>query len=184
MKMSINRFFVSAVVAGFLAGFSGLAGTVASAESFPDLPTVQNVNLERYMGKWYEIAALPQVFQQGCFATAANYSLRKNGTVQVINTCNKGSVDGPVTTAKGKAWVVDRKTNAKLKVSFQWPFAGDYWILALDNDYTYALVGTPDRKSLWILARTPVYEQSVVDGLLNAADWYGFDTAAMNWTVH
>ena len=184
MRIGMNRFIAAAMVVGTLSGFSYLTGGVALADSDPDLPTVQHVDLERYMGRWYEIAALPQVFQQGCFATSANYSLRKNGTVQVINTCNKGSVDGPVTTAKGKAWVVDRQTNAKLKVSFQWPFAGDYWILALDKDYTYALVGTPDRKSLWILARTPSFEQSVVDGLLTAADWYGFDTGAMNWTVH
>jgi len=110
--------------------------------------------------------------------------LKDNGRVEVINSCRRGSLDGELTTAKGRARVVDRQTNAKLKVMFQWPFEGDYWILALDSEYKHALVGTPDRKSLWVLARSPEYDQTIVDGFLELADWYGFETANLNWTVH
>ena len=149
-----------------------------------ELPTEQSVDLSRYMGRWFEIKALPQKFQQGCFATTADYSLKQNGKVKVVNSCRRGSLDGELTIAEGRGWVVDKKTNAKLKVSFQWPFAGDYWILALDNDYEYAMVGAPDRKSLWILARSTDYDAGIVASMLETAEWYGFDTSAMNWTVH
>ncbi len=82
----------------------------------------------------------------------AEYSLRKDGDVQVVNTCHEGALDGNVKRVVGKAWVVDKKTGAKLKVRFFWPFSGSYWIIGLAPDYTWAVVGHPNRKYLWIPA--------------------------------
>ena len=122
------------------------------------LTTVDHVDLQRYVGKWYEIARYPNRFQRKCQSdTTATYTLREDGKVQVANACREK--DGTMTTANGTAKVVDPKTNAKLKVTFFWPFYGDYWILGLGPDYQYAIVGEPDRKYLWILSRTPAMDE-------------------------
>lgn len=137
--------------------------------------TVESVDLERYMGTWYEIASFPQSFQKGCTATQAEYSLRKDGKVKVVNTCRLGTPDGKLKKAVGRARVVDRETNSKLKVSFFWPFEGDYWILGLDEDYQWALVGSPDRDSLWILARERKISEDTIEEILELATDKGFE---------
>ena len=123
-------------------------------------PTVVNsVDLKRYVGVWYEIAKIPNSFQKKCARnTTATYQLRSDGKIDVINRCVEA--DGSVNEAKGIAKVVDTTSNAKLKVSFVRIlgislFWGDYWIIGLDKDYKYAVVGTPSRKYGWILSRTP-----------------------------
>ena len=117
--------------------------------------TVDYVDLNRYIGTWYEIASIPQWFSKKCVCTQAKYSLTPKGNVRVINTCLKNTINGKVKRAKGIAKLVDRTTNAKLKVSFFWPFYGGYWIIALGNDYQYAVVSNKEGSSLWILSRTP-----------------------------
>jgi apolipoprotein D and lipocalin family protein len=109
------------------------------------LEVVSHVELQKYLGKWYEIARLPAKFQEGCNETTATYSLLANGDISVLNECKK---NGKIKLARGKAKVVDKTTNAKLKVTFFWPFYGDYWILKLGDNYEYSVVGTPDRKYL------------------------------------
>ncbi len=129
----------------------GIALGVAAGNA-PALTTVQQVDLKRYMGLWYEIARYPNRFQRDCESdTTAKYALLENGKVEVLNTCRKK--DGNLKDAKGKAKAVDG-SNAKLKVTFFWPFYGDYWIIGLDPDYRWAVVGEPSRKYLWILSRT------------------------------
>ncbi len=150
--------------------------------NYPPLETVQSVDLQKYLGKWYEIALLPTSFEEGCHCTTAEYSLIDSETVRVINTCNEDSADGKIDRAKGKAFIVEGSNNAKLKVQFFWPFKGDYWILELDNDYQYALVGAPSREYLWILSRTPQLDQKIIDKLLKSAEQKGFDTSKMIYT--
>lgn len=127
--------------------------THVAAETL-ELKTVAHVDLSRYIGVWYEIASLPQWFQRNCYGSTAEYSLRDDGDIRVVNRCHKGSLDGPLSEATGKAWSVD-PNNAKLKVQFFWPFRGDYWIIELGEDYEYAVVGHPKKKYLWILSRAP-----------------------------
>jgi apolipoprotein D and lipocalin family protein len=136
------------------------------------LDVVPHVELEKYLGKWYEIAHLPAKFQDGCSETTATYTLSKNGSISVLNECRR---KGKVTRAKGKAKVVDKTTGAKLKVTFFWPFYGDYWILKLGNDYDYSVVGTPNRKYLWILSRTPQMDNELFSQLTEFAKSNGFD---------
>ena len=121
--------------------------------------TVNFVNLQKYSGMWYEIAKIPNSFQKKCARnTTAAYQLRSDGNINVVNRCIEA--DGSVNEAKGIAKVVDSKSNAKLKVSFVRIlgislFWGDYWIIGLDKEYKFAVVGTPSRKYGWILSRTP-----------------------------
>jgi apolipoprotein D and lipocalin family protein len=147
------------------------------------LQTVDKVDLERYLGRWYEIASYPMYFQRGCTATTADYSLREDGKIQVINSCRKKTLDGKLKQAKGKAKVVDEATNAKLKVSFFGPFWGDYWIIDLDPEYRWAVVGGPKRKYLWILSRTPEMDQAVYEEIVARLPGMGYDPAKLERTL-
>jgi len=114
----------------------------------PPLEVVAHVDQKRYLGKWYEIARYPHSFEENCYAVTADYKLLDDGAVQVINRCREGGLDGKLKEAAGKAYFVDSKTNAKLEVTFFWPFYGDYWIIDLDENYQYAVVSEPDRQPL------------------------------------
>jgi apolipoprotein D and lipocalin family protein len=160
----------------------GLTPPSASAARLPDpagMEVVPSVDLERYLGTWFEIATIPQFFQRGCHATTATYSLRDDGDIRVVNACRKDRLDGELSRAEGKAWVVDPQSNAKLKVQFQWPFSGDYWIIELGEEYDYAVVGHPNREYLWILHRQPWMEQSQYDGIVQRMTALGYDPGAI-----
>lgn len=158
--------------------------------NYPTLETVDFVDVDRYLGKWYEIARFEQSFQKNCTAVTAEYSKRKNGTIKVVNTCRKFSPKGKLKTAIGRARVVNKETNAKLKVQFflRWLnigfLSGNYWILALDEDYQYAMVGDPSRKYLWILNRSPKMDERTYLELVQKAETLGFDTSKLLKTVH
>ncbi len=150
--------------------------------NYPPLETVESVDIQKYLGKWYEIALLPNSFEEGCHCTTAEYSLIDSETIKVVNTCNEDSADGEVDKANGKAFIVEGSNNSKLKVQFFWPFKGDYWILELDKDYKYVLVGSPSREYLWILSRTPQLDDDIIDMLKSKAEEKGFDTSKMIFT--
>lgn len=160
-----------------------LAAKAAKAEPRAPLRSVQSVDLGRYVGTWYEIARYPNRFQRKCDGdTTANYSLRDDGNIDVVNSCRKA--DGTSTRSKGSAKVVDKKTNAKLKVTFFWPFAGDYWVIGLDNDYRYAVVGEPSRKYVWILSRTPELPPLLYDEAIRIVRDAGYDPSRLLRTRH
>jgi apolipoprotein D and lipocalin family protein len=150
--------------------------------SSPDaaLQTVPYVDLQRYLGKWYDIASFPQRFQKGCTCTTATYSLNEDGSIKVENRC---MVDGKEKVRTAKARVKDKKSNAKLSVQFFWPFKGKYWIIDLAEDYSYAVVGHPGRDYLWILSRTPVLEKVVYEGILQRLVQQGYDISRLKKTV-
>lgn len=143
---------------------------------------VSFVDVNRYAGLWYEIARYPTWFQTDCVAVTAEYTLRDNGTIQVVNTCRKRSLDGPVSEISGSARVVDETTNAKLKVSFFVPFEGDYWIIELDEDYQWAAVSNPSRQSLWILSRTPQMKDETYEAILELLTAQGYDLNRLELT--
>ncbi len=149
------------------------------------LQTVSAVDLKRYMGRWYEIARLPNRFQKKCAGdVTATYSLGEDGKVSVLNQCRDAS--GKLTSAKGKARVADKRTNAKLKVTFVkafffWPFGADYKIIELGTDYEYAVVAS-GRDYLWILSRTPQMNEEVYRRLVNRAAAQGFDVSRLQKT--
>lgn len=151
--------------------------------SMPELTVVPRVDIDRYLGTWYEIARYPNRFQKGCVAVTADYSLREDGKIRVVNACRKGGLDGPVKRIEGKAWVVDRETKAKLKVQFFWPFRGAYWIIDLGRDYEYAVVGHPNRKYLWILSRSPEMGPELYEAILERLPRQGYDPGLLERTL-
>lgn len=154
--------------------------TVCCAKSNADLTVVQNVDLNRYLGKWYEIATIPQRFQLGCHCVTAEYSLRPDGKVKVVNSCHKDSPTGPFKSITGQAKVVKGSYNAKLKVSFFWPFWGNYWIINLDQEnYQWAVISAPSRKTLWILSRTPEMDEGLYEKLVEFCKSVGLDTGLL-----
>jgi apolipoprotein D and lipocalin family protein len=155
--------------------------THLSKKEFGTLEVVPHVDLKMYLGKWYEIAHLPFRFEKGCSDITATYSLRADGSISVLNECRR---NGKVKVAMGTAKVVDKNTGAKLKVTFFWPFYGDYWIINLGQDYDYAVVGTPNRKYLWILNRTPQIDDKLYSQLKELAKTKGFDVTNLIKTSH
>jgi len=147
------------------------------------LQTVPFVDLNRYAGKWYEIASFPQRFQKGCHCTIAKYATTEKGYVIVENRCNKGSVNGKQSYIKGKAFVEKNSGNAKLKVQFFWPFRGKYWIIDLADDYSYAVVSHPNRKYLWILSRTPQMPEEIFREILSRLIEKNFDLSNLKTTI-
>ncbi len=157
---------------------TAIMGVMVPDSHKSELEVVSSVDLSRYVGGWFEIARLPNRFEKKCAdSVTATYALRPDGKIEVVNRCRKSS--GEYTTAKGKAKIVDKKTNAKLKVTFFWPFYGDYWILDLGSNYEYAVVGDPSRNYLWILSRTPQIEETLYQQLLGKMAARGFKTERM-----
>ena len=143
---------------------------------------VAHVDLDRYVGVWHEIAKIPNRFQTKCaHGTTAEYSRREDGRIAVHNRCIEA--DGRAGEAHGVARIVDPVSHAKLKVSFVsflgWrPFWGDYWVIGLDPDYQWAIVGTPNRKYGWILGRTPTLDEETLDGIYAILERNGYDPGA------
>jgi apolipoprotein D and lipocalin family protein len=147
--------------------------------AMPEQKTVALVDAKRYMGTWYEIARFPQKFEKDLVGVTATYTLMPDGKVGVLNSGYKGGLDGEFKTAKGKAKVVDTTTNAKLKVTFFWPFYADYWILELGDNYEYAMIGGPSTKYLWILSRTSQMDEKVYGSLVQKAKDRGYDISKL-----
>lgn len=181
-KDAVKMIFNMKVICRVLLVFIFLSGCQAAQQNVQDeteLRVVPFVDLNRYLGTWYEIARYPHSFQENCHASQANYSLRPDGNIRVLNQCRLGAFDGKLNEAEGKAWVVDKASNAKLKVQFFWPFSGHYWVIALDPEYQYAVVGHPSRDYLWILSRTPKMDTQLYEKLLQKIEQQGYDTTRL-----
>jgi apolipoprotein D and lipocalin family protein len=147
------------------------------------LDVVGAVDFDRYVGRWYEIASFPQRFQRGCVATTASYTRLEDGRIRVVNECRDGSFDGDLRQVEGVAWLANPDGSpAKLKVQFFWPFSGDYWIIELDPEYRYAVIGHPSRDYLWILSRAPTMDSGVYETLLSRIEAQGYDLDRLNRT--
>jgi len=146
----------------------------------PPLPTVAAVDLSRYEGLWHEIARYENRFEEGCVGATAEYT-KQNGYIRVVNRCydDAGRLKARV---EGKAYAIEGSGNAKLRVTFFWPFYGDYWVLMLADDYRYSIVGDPERKYLWILARGTLLSDSDREIILSHLPSLGYDPLKLYWT--
>ena len=163
-----------------LALSAGCATSTTERLRLPPLQTVPRVDLSRYLGTWYEIASYPTWFQRGCAGTTATYTLRPDGAIEVDNRCRKGSLSGEEERSVGVAWPVkDDPSGAKLEVQFFWPFRGDYWIIELDPDYRWAVVGHPTREYLWILSRKPTLDAATAAELMRRLAVQGYDVSRL-----
>lgn len=150
-----------------------------SCKTPQDLPTVKEVNLQKYVGTWYEIARLPNRFEKGLTCITATYTLKENGEIGVLNQGYLLENVSEKSQDKGKAWVPNANYPGRLKVQFFWPFAGDYYIIHLDDDYQYVLVGSPNRKFLWVLSKNKQLDEAIYQKLLTIAKEQGFDISTM-----
>jgi apolipoprotein D and lipocalin family protein len=153
----------------------------ACSSKYEPLPTVQKVDLNKYLGTWYEIARYEHFFEKDCKNVSANYSMIDEETIKVINKCTNIQTNEKK-EAMGRAYAID-ETNSKLKVSFFRPFYGDYWVLILDENYEYAVVGTPSREYLWILARDNKLPLKIQNDILEKLPSLGFDISKLIWTM-
>ena len=166
--------FKTAIILFLLAGLTSC--------SSQDLQTVPYVNLREYAGLWYDISHLPVFFMKGCECTTAEYTLTDKGYVKVLNRCRKG-IPGKWNSINGKAFVVPNSGSAKLKVQFFWPIKGDYWIIDLADDYSYAVVGDKSRKYLWILSRTPQMDRNIYDEIIIRTGNKGFPVEKLEFSA-
>ena len=157
------------------------------AQNKQKITTVDSVDINKYVGTWYEIAKIPNSFQDQCIKnTTATYIINNDGDIEVMNKCI--DEDGEVDDAEGIARIVDKETNSKLEVSFVnilgWHiFWGDYWILGLDKDYRYAAIGTPSRKYGWILSRTPEMNDDDLEKCLKIFEENGYNRKSFEMDV-
>lgn len=176
--------FKSLVISNSLAAVSLMLPLSTFADTNTKPVAIESIDINKYAGKWYEIAHLPMFFQRNCVAnTTANYSINADKTVGVLNSCT--NKDGKMISSEGVAYS-QNEGNSKLKVSFlpsglRWiPFTkGDYWVLRVDQDYQVALVGGPSQKYLWILSRSPQIDEATYQSYLQTAKSYGYDVSKL-----
>ena len=142
-----------------------------------DTSTAESVDIERYMGRWYEIARYPNRFEKGLVGVTADYSLDGKGRIKVVNSGYKDTLQGKLKEAHGRAKIPDPDQPGKLKVSFFLFFYGDYYILDLDRDYQWVLVGSSAPDYLWILSSTPRLDEGTYNTIIEKAEARGYNTA-------
>ncbi len=145
-----------------------------------DKTVVKQIDVNRFLGTWYEISRFDHRFERGLVGVTADYSLRDDGKIKVVNSGYKGSLDGKFSQAVGKAKIPNPESEpAKWKVSFFWFFYGDYYVLDLDQDYQWALIGSSSDQYLWILSRTPQIEEALYQKLLDKLSKRGYDVSKL-----
>jgi apolipoprotein D and lipocalin family protein len=147
--------------------------TLEASTTLTSLLTVEHVDLNRYAGVWYDVAHYANKFQENCQDGTTTFSIRKDGDIDILNTCHDKH-DGTLHHANGHGWVVDTTSNARLKFSFFWPFRNEYLIIDQGKDYEYSVIGTPDRKRLWIIARSPIVDNVVFESIMQHIEKQGF----------
>ncbi|QPJ64687.1 MAG: lipocalin family protein [Candidatus Nitrohelix vancouverensis] len=172
-----RSFTIYPIAVGFLLLLSACANVPKN--DTPPLQVVPHVDIDRYLGKWYEIARYPHALEKGCFQSTAFYQKMPDGMIQVVNQCRMDSPEGALKQIVGTVASTDSSGNAKLKVQFLWPFWGNYWIVHLDSDYQYAVVSEPNRQYLWILSRSPQMDAATLNEIKEALTQKNFDMSRL-----
>ncbi|NNU81457.1 lipocalin family protein [Halovulum dunhuangense] len=146
------------------------------------MESVAQLDTERYLGLWYEIARFPNRFEEGCVGVTAEYGLLENGRISVTNSCRQGTLDGELEVAEGSARIA---APGQLKVKFvEWlPFEGDYWVIGLSEDYSVSVVGVPSGDFGWILAREPQISDEALAEARAVLERFGYDTSRLSYTL-
>lgn len=165
----------------FLCAICTLGLCSCSKDLHLDTTTVSSLDLDRYMGKWYEIARFDHKFERNLVGNTAEYSFRDDGLIKVLNSGYKHTLDGELKQSEGKARQPNANEPGKLEVAFFGNFYGDYYVLELADDYRYALVGSKTDKYLWILSRTPVLSEEDFEYLLKRISERGYNTDDLIW---
>lgn len=161
----------------------GSSATASPIGAFNVPAPAKPVDIDRYVGRYYELARYENIFQRGCEAVSADYSKIPGGMVRIVNICHDKGMDGPARSVNGRAKLVEGSRNAKFKVSFLGPaFLGDYWVLDRADDYSWAIVSDRTGKFLWLLHRQPTPGPAEIAFLVNRAKTLGFNTALLRFT--
>lgn len=144
--------------------------------------TVPYVDLNRFSGKWFEIASIPQSYTEGAVGTTAIFGKLEGDELPITIRYYENNFNGPFKERKGTGEVVDKKTNAKLEVHFVWPFTSDFWVLDLGANYEYSAIGEPDRSSLWILSRTSTMTDEAYNAVVQRMELQQYDTSKLKKT--
>jgi apolipoprotein D and lipocalin family protein len=160
------------------AAIIGVMTTACQSEAPLD---VANVELSRLQGKWFEIASLPRASQRGCAGTTADYQLKSKTELLVVNECHEGGLQGPLKRVAARAVATDAATPAKLSLDFGFAY-GDYWVIEVGDDYSYAVVGHPTRDYLWILSRERTLPKQTLEGVLARSKDRGFPVGILKYT--
>ncbi len=147
---------------------------ISCAPAYMVVDSAEKFEIERYMGKWYEIYRLPNILEEELEDIVVRYELNDDGRILIINEGRLKSDNSRTKQAKGKAWIPDSKKPSRLKVSYTWPFSEDYWIFKIDSEYTNVLVGDPSGKHLWVLSRERRPEPAVISPFIEYASDLGF----------
>ena len=178
LKISKSLNIVLVVISFILMGIS--VTSCNAQKSMIDNTVVKELNLQKYLGTWHEIARYDHVFERGLVGVTANYSLRDDGKIKVLNSGYKNSLEGKFSQAIGKAKIPDpENAPAKLKVSFFLFFYGDYFVMELDKDYQWAVIGSSSDKYLWILSRDAQMENELYSELLQKLEKRGYDVSKL-----
>lgn len=157
----------------------GIVVGCATGQTDMNRETIRHLDLNRYMGLWYEIARFPNKFEKNLVGVTAEYKLLPDGMVEVINSGHVSTLDGEKKVARGRGKMPDKNEPGRLKVSFFLWFYADYWILDLASDYSYAVIGSSSDDYLWILSRTPTLHHSIIQGIVNNLQNRGYDTSKL-----
>ncbi len=157
-----------------LVAVSSAMRAAAEPEMTP-LKLAPNVDVSRFMGKWYVIANIENIFEKGAFGSVETYTMRPDGKIDVLFEFNKGSFEGPLKRMSQLAWVHDPAVGAEWRIQLFWPLRFPYLIIDVADDYSWTAVGYPNRKLLWVMARTPKLPEETIAGILKRAEAQGYD---------
>jgi apolipoprotein D and lipocalin family protein len=166
--------FISIIIL-FAVLINALVITSVFAEENKNLKVVSNLDLHKFQGVWYEIAHNPWFPENNCFAMIAHYKLIEDNKIEVTNICRKHGFDGEISKITGKAWLVEPTITSKWEVQFIWPFTLDYWVIDLEDNYNYAVIGEPDKENFWILSRKPIMEKGLLTKIIEKTQMKGYD---------
>ena len=157
---------------------------ITGCQSMPPIRTVDQVSLERFMGKWYVIASIPTFIEENAYNAVEQYRLEEDGTVQTTFTYNKGGFDGPLKTYRPRGFVRDPASNAVWDMQFVWPFKAEYRIIYLSGDYSLTVIGRTQRDYVWIMARTPAIAEAEYDRMVRFIEDQGYDVSQLVKVPH
>ena len=166
--------FISIIIL-FVVLINALVISSLFAEENDNLKVVSNLDLHKFQGVWYEIAHNPWFPEDNCFAMIAHYKLIEDNKIEVTNICRKHGFDGEISKITGNAWLVEPMITSKWEVQFIWPFILDYWVIDLEENYNYAVIGEPDKENFWILSRKPIMEKGLLTKIIEKTKMKGYD---------
>ena len=169
------KFFARVLM--FLAFGALILSYLPFSSSDDDNTSVKDLNVEKFLGTWYEIARMPSVFEDGLVNTTSTYSRNNDGTITIVNSGRVHTPDGEQKSITGKVWLADYNKTGRLRVRFVWPFVNEYRIVDLEQqNYHYVVIASASKKRLWILSRSAELDGEIYDGLFKNAEGRGFDT--------